>query len=699
VLDRLLGFAARAACAVVGAGVVVGLIAGLRAIVAPEVAAWAGRGMWIAALAGAAAGAGLARVGWPPGRLLCAMPRRGFVALAFAAALGSGIWAHFAVQKGVPDVPDELGYLHQARGFADGVLAPPSPPLSEFHYVSWGTHDRGLWYAVFPPGYGALLALGVAAGVPWLVNPLLGALLVLALFALARDLLGGDGLAARVAVLVYLGSWFRLMHAGSFMAHPTAALFTVLAVLGAWRGMVAGGSPWWAVASGASLGALAATRPLNAAILALVLLPVALRHWRRLWPAAAGLAPLALAYGAYNAALTGAPTLTPQERYIQLKEERGDCFRLGFGPGVGQCPITQNTHFGKDGFQPKHAANNTGRRLDAYLRYTFAFSPLAVLLAVGALGGARVASRRGLAAGLLVATVLGYALFFYHGVAYGARFYYETFPFAALLVAAGLADVAGWLAGRPLVRGALGGFWLTLVITGLVAARPAIEQHAGRRNRTMDGKQLAALADPKLGDGVVFVDSMIIPAAATPHPARIEDNHPMVVRDLGDAANAGFMRLHADRKPWRLLGTRLVPLAYSPIADIVHEGGALYPLEIAENGFGERVDSGRAWNLPLSTGAALRFRARAAGARFAFPTWVPREGASRMRLVLVAHGGGPDVQLTVDGARVFPVFPTREPRPRLVTVDIPTRIAPGRHWIEVTLHTPGDLFLDHVELR
>jgi hypothetical protein len=28
------------------------------------------------------------------------------------------VWAHHAIVKGVPDVPDELGYLHTARTFA-----------------------------------------------------------------------------------------------------------------------------------------------------------------------------------------------------------------------------------------------------------------------------------------------------------------------------------------------------------------------------------------------------------------------------------------------------------------------------------------------------------------------------------------------------------------------------------------------------
>jgi hypothetical protein len=701
VLDRLLLLGARAACALLGAGVVVGIVAGLRAIVAPEVAAWAARHLWIAALAGAAAGVGLARIGWPPGRLLCVLPRRLFTTLAFAVALGSGVWAHFVVQKGVPDVPDELGYLHQARGFADGVLAPPSPPLSEFHYVSWGTHDRGRWYAVFPPGYGALLAAGVEAGVPWLVNPLLGALLVLVLFALARDLLGGDGLAARVAVLVYLGSWFRLMHAGSFMAHPTAALFTGLTVLGAWRGVLAGGCPWWAAASGASLGALAATRPLNAVIVAAVLVPAFLhaalrtrgRVVRRLWPAVAGLAPLAVAYGAYNAALTGSPSLTPQERYISLKEERGDCFRLGFGPGVGQCPITQSTNFGREGFQPRDAANNTGRRLDAYLRYSFGFSPLVLLLAAGALGGLRhapaaAACSPGCCSPPSVVTRCSSITASPTGRASSTR----PSPSPRSSAARRRRRCA------PSIRLAARRPRRSVDRAPRQRARRGAPDDRGARRQAQPNRRREAPRSPRhraRRRGLRRLDDH--PGGGDAPPARIDDNHPIVVRDLGDAADAGFMRLHADRKPYRLRGERLVPFPVRADAPVRHEGEALYPLEISDHGFGERVASDRAFNLPLTVGAGLRFRGRAPGASFAFPTWVPAEGAKGLRLVVAAHPGGPDIQISVDGAPISPVISTREPRPRIAEHHISAAFAAGRHWITVTLNAPGDLFLDYVE--
>lgn len=412
------------------------------------------------------------------------------------------------------------------------------------------------------------------------------------------------------------------------------------------------------------------------------------------------LAPILGAYLLYNRALTGSATETPQERYMVLKEERGDCFRLGFGPGVGQCPITQNTNYGKNGFQPKDAKINTWKRVKAYVGYSFGFAPLALLVPLGLLGGSRWAPRRRALLGWAIAvTAFAYALFFYHGVAYGARFYYESFAFAALLVGGAFVDGARLVASRG-VRAALGGLWLALLVSGLVAAWPAVQKHAGNRGRTAGGKQLAPLRAPELADAVVFVDSMIIPAAATRHPARLEDEHPLVVKDLGDAANAGYMRRWPERRPFRLVGDHVVPLHYPRDAKVRHEGGALYPLEIAAGGFGDRVGSESTYKLPLSGTEALRFRARVEGAHFAIPIWAPPEGAQAIRVAFIAHPqGAPVIDLRLDGAPLGSPLPTRDPAARAVIVDVPATVAPGRHWLDLALPQAGTLLLDYVELR
>ncbi len=737
-LGRVVTTAARVFLALLAAACAIGLGWGARGMLGDAFGAIATAAGLLTIAAAMAVGGILAALGHGPARLLERIPARAFGVAIFVLALGSAIWAHESVHKGVPEVPDEMGYLHQARTFADGHLVAPSPPASEFHYVSWGTHDDGQWYAVFPPGYGVLLAIGELVGAPGLVNPILGAILALVVWLLARELFGGDSAAARAAALLHLGSWFRLMNAGSFMAHPAAALFAALAVLGLWRGVIhRDGGPraaWWAAVGGAALACLGATRQLDAVIVAVALMPAIAwslaRRWltppdprgwvtplRRLGIAAACASPIVAGYLAYNDALTGDPLLPPQQRYMQLKERRGDCFRLGFGPGVGECPLTQNTHFGRDGFQPKHAVANTRKRLDAWTRWSFGWAPLALLpvlgLAGGAVRGGSAARRRALAGGVFVATVAGYGLFFYHGVAYGARFYFVAFPFAGLLGAAACADVGALLgrlrrgeaAARALTaaRGALALGLVAVVLVAMRADRDDVEKHCGKRPALANGALPGVLRAPELRDALVFVDSMKIPAAVTAYPAEIGRNRPLVVKDLGDAANAGFARIYPDRRPTRLVGRRVTPLAYAPDAPMRHEGGALYPLERARGGFGQRVPAPHVGNLPLSGGEALRFDVDGPG-RFGFPVWALPGDAGEMTLALAFahHVRGAIVAVQVDGVEVLARHDTAGPQWSMVVREAAVRLTPGRHWVDIVVPAgrKGEVvFLDYAELR
>ena len=230
-----------------------------------------------------------------------------------------------------------------------------------------------------------------------------------------------------------------------------------------------------------------------------------------------------------------------------------------------------------------------------------------------------------------------------------------------------------------------------------MTALPAIHKQAGQRGRTGNGKLLAPLARPDLADAVVFVDSMVLPAAVTEHPARLADNHPRVVKGLGDAANAGFMRLWADRRPFRMLGANLTPLAYPRDAHVRHEGGALYPLEIAAGGFGDRVSSDGAWRQPLSGTEALRFRARGPRARFAIhlgPTRGRDGGAGGLR----AAPSAPRVDVRLDG-RHRRAAGTRAEAARVASFDLPGAGEPGPALVEMKLSEGGTLFMDYVELR
>lgn len=241
------------------------------------------------------------------------------------------------VFEGVPHIPDDVSYLFQAKYFAAGRLYLPAPPDAESFAISHTISDGTKWYGYGSPGWPAVLALGVLAGAPWLVNPLLGGLAVLLLHALVCRLYG-RALAHAAVLLLAVSPWFLFMSA-SFMTHSLSLVLTLLALLALDRAQQAGRAMWGA-AAGACLGALALTRPLEGiligALFGLLVLGIA---GERL-PARALLA-FALAAAAvgglnlpYNYLLTGRATYPPIAKFTDEKWYPG-ANRLGFGPDIG----------------------------------------------------------------------------------------------------------------------------------------------------------------------------------------------------------------------------------------------------------------------------------------------------------------------------------------------------------------------------
>jgi hypothetical protein len=119
----------------------------------------------------------------------------------------------------MPHCIDEVDYLFQARIFAQGNLWAPLPPLPDFfHFINLIQAD-GKWFSQYPPGWPALLALGVIVHAPWIVNPLLGGLLLVMISQLARDLDREE--TARIAGLLAMGSPYLILMNASMMAHTS----------------------------------------------------------------------------------------------------------------------------------------------------------------------------------------------------------------------------------------------------------------------------------------------------------------------------------------------------------------------------------------------------------------------------------------------------------------------------------------------
>jgi len=233
-----------------------------------------------------------------------------WVAAACLLAMSTALtWIMF---QGTPHVWDAVSHIFHAEILASGRLFVDSHPLREFFHGNTIVNN-GHWYSQYPPGHTLMLAIGAAAGVPWLVNPVLGALFVLALAGLGRACYGNDQ--GRLSLLLALASPFVVLMSTEFYSHASAILWVTLALCSYVRFM-RGDRGAWIVATGTFLGLCAITRPLTALGVGLPLTVDALAHastwWkgRRLGAATLGVLSSVVICGgllAYNNATGGSP--------------------------------------------------------------------------------------------------------------------------------------------------------------------------------------------------------------------------------------------------------------------------------------------------------------------------------------------------------------------------------------------------------
>lgn len=398
------------------------------------------------------------------------------VALGLAAALALG------PLDGLPHVSDEVAYTLQARIFASGArTGPPGDNAAMLLYPFWVVKPSS--YAVFPPGWPALLSIGQALGVPWLVNPILAAALPPLIWLLARELTDAPRawLAAAIAAL----SPGALILAASRMAHTS----TLVALLALAVVVVRRRDPLWSWAlAGLAAAYVVLTRPFDAAVVAGPLLALGL--WRA--PDRARRAPLlllpALACALTlwdNHQLTGRALSFPVNPWFEAWSEgrRPGCNALGFGDSIG-CHAT----LGSFGHTPEKAARfamTNLRNMDRLL-----LGVPGGMLAV-ALGVLRLRPRW--ASGLLIALVVGgYALYWSPGSAYGPRFWHPLYLLLPIWLAVGLHALLGRLSW-PVV--------LALPVIGLAR----IHQDLGDSFWCVDGDLRAMLAENGVEEGVVFL--------------------------------------------------------------------------------------------------------------------------------------------------------------------------------------------------
>jgi len=334
--------------------------------------------------------------------------------------------------------------------------------------------SNGGMVSLFQPGWPLVLTPGMAIGLPYLVNPILGALLLWPSYRIALRVFSRH--TARLAIIVILISPFFVFMSASYMAHSLSALLTIIALDQAlyyrfspkhWRGIIIG----------LCIGGLFTIRAYNAILLLAPLLAVASVDLikGRIKAKAIGLATIAAllliaVQLLTNWHLTDSPLRFGQDEYFSNTERITTCHRLGFGPDVG-CRYEHGRFSFFDGFYFKDALGVTAQRLRS-LSLNLLGTPLALafLLTPIAIGPFR-RETFGLYI-LLASLIVGYFFFYYHGNCYGPRFYYEAMPALGILIALGVSRLDTFMENAakhvPRIQHILRAIAPTLILTLIV---------------------------------------------------------------------------------------------------------------------------------------------------------------------------------------------------------------------------------------
>ena len=352
-------------------------------------------------------------------------------------------WYLFGLE---PLTIDELSLQWQGRLLASGRLFARAEPYPEFFSNMQTVVVDGRLFTHFPIGPAAVLSVAMAAGVPWLVNPVLGAIAAILVYRFLASTTTETE--ARAVSLLFASSPFVLFMAATQLDHMPAlvAIWLAIAALPAWAAAdSASRARRYGAVVGVGLGAAATIRPYDAALSALVIGLFQLRELRRnrvlasslMVQVLAGCVPVALLLAA-NAATTGEPLTFAYDAL------NGSAHRPGFHiDPMGELHTPRRGVFNVSAYL---------LRLDAVL---LGWPIPALLLVIAALAWQRRSSRWDeLCLGILGALLVGYWVFWGEGRALGPRFLFTAAP-VFLLYATRFAGAFRERMTRPIWRRAV----------------------------------------------------------------------------------------------------------------------------------------------------------------------------------------------------------------------------------------------------
>jgi 4-amino-4-deoxy-L-arabinose transferase-like glycosyltransferase len=169
----------------------------------------------------------------------------------------------------LPHLEDEFTHVFQARIFARGnaTIDIPNPRRAYWQPFVIDYAETNNRFGKYPPGWSALLAIGVKMGQMWVINAFFGALTVAVAYRLGREIFNPD-VGVIAAGLITFSPMALLLNA-SLMGHTSALFFATLFMWAYWRMETAFRRErrrlalLWGLVAGAGLGMVIINRPLS----------------------------------------------------------------------------------------------------------------------------------------------------------------------------------------------------------------------------------------------------------------------------------------------------------------------------------------------------------------------------------------------------------------------------------------------------
>lgn len=467
-----------------------------------------------------------------------------------------------AVYQRIPHLPDEIVYELHARYFAAGRIALPPPPVPQGFDIDLMYLDGSRWFSPVPPGWPALLAVGAAAGIAWLVNPVLAALAMLLTHAVLREIYSPR--VARGATLLLAVSPWLLFLGMSMMTHVASLVFALAAALGVAYARRSGAS-WPALIGGLAIGVVSLIRPLEGLAVALILgvwsLAARGRRWR-LTPSVALVGGTVLA-GAlvrpYNAALTGSASRFPLMLYSDKYYAPG-ANDLGFGAnrGLGWGALDPFPGHGVRDVVVNAVLNTVTINVELF---GWATGSLCVVLALIALRRLSRADWKMLAVVLLIAGIHSF-YWFSGGPDFAGRYWFLTIVPSCALTASGARRLTS---DAPSARSRASLGLAALSVSAMLTFMPwrAVDKYWHFRRMEPGIARLAATHDMR--DAIVLVRGPRHPdyhGAAIFNPLDLRADRAVFAWDRSRAVREAVIRAYPDRPVWIVDGPSVTRRGY-----------------------------------------------------------------------------------------------------------------------------------------